>query len=250
MGHCFNSAEHARASAEVVGDVDHAVLAAGIVGNVAGMKVSDALVAGMSDNTREALGRIMPILLCGEESAVMVFTNLDQAIVSRSAPQAQQFASGAERVMAKVAGEEHFHEYMLNALVEGLQSDAQHDARAMRRRSKLFFMRLLSHDPTCHLARLSGLDSYVAKTLAALQCKTSALRPQAALMRLYDKIRFDEGGHVRITRDYLLAHDVKPGVLARERAFVAEAYRDLLEPYFPAFEALGVDSDRLRAAIN
>lgn len=244
--YCFSSINHAkRSSNRSAADLLHRRAAEQVIGAAEGTCLSDAFVTGMSDRVAEPLGAIMPLLLCGEESAVMVFTNLDEEIAGAAA-----FASGAEHVMARVACEEHFHEYLLSHLVAGLRSNEQPDARKNQRATKLFFMRLRAESASAHLARLSALDSFVTRTLAALQCKTSALRSFPSVMHLYDKIRFDEGNHVRITRDHLVQHEVAAGFMAAEREHVAAAYTELLRPYFDSFEALGVDSDRLRKSIH
>jgi len=206
------------------------------------------MIRGLSDKALESLAGIMPLLLCGEQSAVMVFANLDKEIGPPAT--SQGLVEEANAVMARISCEEHFHEYMLSHLVRALRSDELPNAREMKRRTKLFFLRLLSNDPVVHLARLSALDSYVARTLSALQCSTSALRPQPTLMRLYNRIRWDEGGHVRVTRDCLAQHGIAHGLLERERELVASAFNTLLDPYLPLLEAIGVDPSKLRRSIN
>lgn len=245
--YCMNSEAHAERSSKR-SDVQlfHRHAAEQVMRIDAGSSLSDAFVRGMPDKVAEPLGAIMPLLLCGEESAVMVFTNLDSEIAGVN----PEFSKGADNVMARVACEEHFHEYLLSHLVEGLKSDQLPDARKNQRATKLFFMRLRAETASAHLARLSALDSFVTRTLAALQCKTSALRASPTVMHLYNKIRFDEGNHVRITRDHLVRHEVSEEFMSEQREHVATAYTALLAPYFDAFEALGVDSDRLRKSIH
>lgn len=245
--YCMNSGEHARRSSTRANvELFHRRAAEQVMRVGAGESLSEAFVRGMPDKVTEPLGAIMPLLLCGEESAVMVFSNLDAEIAGLH----PDFASGANNVMARVACEEHFHEYLLSHLVEGLRSEQLPNARKNQRATKLFFMRLRAETASAHLARLSALDSFVTRTLAALQCKTSALRASATVMHLYNKIRYDEGNHVRITRDHLVRHDVSEEFMLAQREHVATAYTGLLEPYFDDFEALGVDSDRLRKSIH
>ena len=245
---CFDSSIHIRYSRSRSPGLQHEVeIRASLIAEP-GQGLGASMITGLSDKALESLAGIMPLLLCGEQSAVMVFANLDKEIGPPAA--SQGLVDDTNAVMARISCEEHFHEYMLSHLVHALRSDELANAREMKRRTKLFFLRLLSPDPVVHLARLSALDSYVARTLSALQCSTSALRPQPTLMRLYNRIRWDEGGHVRVTRDCLTRHGIAQSVLDRERELVASAFTTLLDPYFPLFDAIGVEPSRLRRSIN
>lgn len=190
-----------------------------------------ALLAGLSDRACEALAILMPHMLCGEESAAMAFTCFRHAAEARH----------ARRLWAGIAADERLHDFMLGHLVRALDADAMPGAAQARRHARLFFLRLKSaHAPT-HFARISALDCFFTRVLAALQGRHSLLHGHAPLMRLFGRIRADEGRHVRATRGYLLDAGVPPALLRGERARVAAQFGEFLAPYFGAFDRLQVD---------
>jgi hypothetical protein len=209
----------------------HATALAGLLGAPPGMPLAQALVGRLSDRTAGAMAILMPHLLCGEESAALAFTGFRHAAE----------AGHVRRLWAGIAADERLHDFMLGQLVRALDADRAPDSDKARRRARLFFLHLKSaHAPT-HFARISALDCFVSRVLAALQGRRSLLRGHAPLMRLLGRIRADESRHVRATRGYLLDAGAPQAMLREERARVAAQFLDFLSPYFGAFDLLQVD---------
>ena len=68
---------------------------------------------------------------------------------------------------------------------------------------------------------------------------------RAALARLANQIKMDEARHVAVTRRYARARGVDRRRLPTDAAQIRLQLVDMLWPLGGAFEAVGVDSDRL-----
>jgi rubrerythrin len=192
-------------------------------------------VAPMRSGEAEALGNLVPYLLCGEESAVHVFY--------REGRRARQRADDrARELMWQIAGEEKVHERLLAQLTTALPAPEQ--TEAIRLRAHDFFVGLANNDPTVHFSRVAALDSGVCKIMAAL-CAAPSVINCPSVQRIFGKIRSDESRHVRISRQYVLDLGLQPAALSGAAENISADLVGLLTPGGDAFENMGVDADRL-----
>ena len=141
----------------------HAVPVALSAGAVAPVRLDPVrLTRGLSELSEveiAALGRLLPILLCGEESAFQVFWR-----EGHKASNVQ--ISRSEALANQIALEELEHERLLQELRSCCP--VPHDVASTLLRTRRFFLRMASRDPAVHFAKVAALDSAVCILLSAL----------------------------------------------------------------------------------
>ena len=181
----------------------------------------------------EALGRLLPVLLCGEESAFQVFWReagrLTDVQLCRSLALAR-----------RIAAEELEHEQLLRELRNCCP--APDDLASIRLRARRFFLRMASREPALHFARVAALDSGVCVILAAV-AKPLAQTP--AVVDTLNRIRRDEAKHVRFSREHSCELGADKSLLADTGARIRSELVALLYPLASSFEDLGLDADQL-----
>jgi hypothetical protein len=187
----------------------------------------------LADGAEAALAELLPLLLCGEESAVLAFGASDVR---------HSLDSAARNELEKIRCEEVVHGLLLQRLQAGLPP-ASLDA-GLRARMRRFFITLADADPGRYFARIAGLDSAVCVLLGALRGRRSALAGAPTVAATFACIHRDEAGHVRAARGIALAFATP----ARARDVATETRArlvTLLAERGAAFETLGIDADRL-----
>ena len=202
--------------------------------------LSDALeLLRLPDSEASALSHIMPGLLCGEESSVLV--------ISRERHRLGAQAWTASRgLFGQIAAEEEDHALLLGRLHARLPEPEVNDL--LRRRSRRFFMRIEATATVAdHFARIAELDACVCVLMSAfLQAPVGAHPVSRALFEL---IRADERRHVRASRDHVQALTGKNADDRAARAWVRASLIDLLSVVGDSFEELSIDPDVLFARI-
>jgi hypothetical protein len=180
----------------------------------------------------EALAQLLPLLLCGEESAALAFTQFAELA---------QLEGNARAQLSRVRFEEEHHEVWLTRLRLGLP--APKPDRGLRRIVRHFFLTIREPEVGAHLGRIASLDSAVCVILGALRHPRCALAADADLRRLLTRIQFDEAGHSRTASYYARifgASDLRwLAIDTRERLARLIALRAV------AFDQVGVCPDRL-----
>lgn len=180
---------------------------------------------------QQALADLLPLLICGEETAISVFERLAVALQQHLAP--PLLAD-----LRSVAQDEIRHATYLDQLRVHLPAPS--DTMATHRAAH-FLVSLRCADPARQLVRLAVLDALVCCVLSAM------LRPSARLACAWDialllrRIQLDEATHVRITRACFIALGVAPAQAASERAVLQQRFAALLAASADAFAGLGVD---------
>ncbi len=203
--------------------------------------LSTDLVRGLSDRAATAIAGLLPAMVCGEESAVMVFGNEYRRVST-------QLFNDSTTTLDRIASEEETHETQLRALASFLPEPA-FDAE-VRQNARRFFLRLKSDDIATHFSRIAWLDSGVCIIFSRLIAAGSPVRDATALHRALRRILRDEATHVAFSRRYA-AH---LGLNARENQESFHAVRaglvQLLAPCAPALDALNIDPAELFTALK
>jgi len=180
-----------------------------------------------------ALGRLLPILLCGEESAFHMFWReagrLTDVQLRRSLALAR-----------RIAAEELEHEQLLGELRSCCP--AADNLASIRLRARRFFLRMASRDPALHFARVAALDSGVCVILAAV---AKPLARAGVVVDTLNRIRRDEARHVRFSRAHSCELGADKSLLADTAARIRSELVALLYPLASSFEDLGLDADHL-----
>lgn len=193
---------------------------------------------GMSDAEMEASARLAAVLLCGEQSAIQVFT----AEVRRGrAPEA------ALDALRAIEYDEHLHERALLAFCEFLPVPG--DLHSLTRRAQRFFAGLGRVSSMAQqFARISHLDSGVCKIMWHVE--RSAINSVSPLRRIAAQIKTDEARHVAVTRRYAAVLGLTPDKIRDDAVAIADGLVGILAPVADSFETVGVDSDRLFAQLR
>lgn len=175
-----------------------------------------------------ALGVLLPLLGCGEESAALAFEGLAQA---------QPADTAALRL---IAAEERVHDGLIAALTDKLPADPS--AAVTRRAARRFHIELGRGDVAARLARIAATDAAVCTVLSRLLAADRPLAGDRTVSSVLSRIHRDEARHVRSSRQ--LARRLG-GDLRDIGASARVALADVLRLGATAFEALGVEPDRL-----
>ncbi len=198
------------------------------------------LRAGLSDGIGASVAGLLPAMVCGEESAVLVFENESRRVGSDLFAQSQA-------TLDRISREEEGHERVLRGLAERLPEPAH--ARETRRLARRFFAGLRTPDIGEHFSRIGWLDSGVCIIFARL-LDSPGLADAAPLRRALQRILREEAGHVAFSRRY--AERLGADMLQDRESFlrVRGGLIDVLRPCGGALEELGVDADALFADLR
>ena len=187
----------------------------------------------LSDEQMEACARLVTVLLCGERSAIRIFS----AEVRRGRAPAEALCA-----LQAIERDEHLHECALLDFREHLpKPDGLH---ALKRRAQRFFAGLGRVDDMArHFGQISHLDSVVCKIMWHVE--KSAIDKSSPLRLIASQIKKDEARHVAVSRRYAASLGLTPSKRSDDGVRVTERMIDMLDPLADSFESVGVDSDRL-----
>lgn len=191
---------------------------------------------GLPDAAAQALAELLPVLICGEASAETVFADAAEVFSARG-------DAALATALAGIAGDEKRHAEWLAYLRAGLPAQGTTGAaRAVTR-----FLRVLhADDLALHLARVAALDAAVCLVLARACARTAPLAAHPVPLGIFNRIRKDEGRHVRISRRCAHALSLSPGAAAQAQREVHAQFAELLLPWSDSLETLGIDPAWLR----
>ena len=193
-----------------------------------------APIAG-KDYRLEAFGRVIPFLICGEQSAIDVFGNAGN-IDSTTA------VSLLKREFAKIESEEAGHELLWQTLVHQLPQPA--DLRLLKRRAALFFARLGRADTVAeHFAQVSQLDSAVGAIMWSLE--HSEIAKDERVKAVAKLIKHDEARHVSVSRRFALGLGVERDKYHELGSKIRHELLALLAPIADSIEDLGIDASAM-----
>ena len=181
----------------------------------------------------EALAELLPVLLCGEESAVLAFGGY----VGSAALQA-----AARKEFSAIQSDEERHTTWLRRLKLGLP--APRPDQDLLRQVRRFFAAVREPQLGRHLGRIAALDSAACLVLGALRRRRGAIWMDRTLSNLFALIHRDEVRHVGIAHNYakLLCDASDLRTLAVD---TRESLTRLLVRRGDALEELGVCPDAL-----
>lgn len=189
----------------------------------------------LADHQLQALARVVPLLVCGEQSAIAVFGG--QAMSLTGAATAQLL-----KPFQAIEDDESGHELAWQTLHAQLPKPA--DLTQLKRRSQRFFARLGRRSSIGqHFAQVAQLDSAVGAMMWHLERSSVAAEPR--LFNLANQVKRDEARHVAVSRRYAKLLGVPRAEYDALGDLVREELVVLLEPVVDALECIGVDSDAM-----
>ena len=189
----------------------------------------------LDEDKRLELARLIPALLCGEQSAVAIFH-----AEARRLETAAHLTSVA--LFRAIENDELSHERGLQAMLHVLP--VPEDQHTIKRRAQCFYARLgRTAGVAEHFAQIAHLDAAVCRIMRELE--GSALAREPVISALFGQLKRDEARHVSVSR----WHAAALGMPRREQDALGEDLRkrlvDFLAPLGDAFDALQVDPERL-----
>jgi hypothetical protein len=196
--------------------------------------------ANLPIDVRSAMANLLPGLVCGEESAVQVFHQETRRVRAKD-------LEAIQLGFVRIEAEERRHHEMLQWLRAELPPAL--DLVGTRNRARRFFINVQSRDLATHFSRIVELDSAVCRIMHRLAC-SQKLAASQTVVTILRRIQKEEAGHVRLSREYAKCLGVTPSIVAESRNLVRSDLVSFLESMGGAFEALGVDPDRLFRSIR
>ncbi|MCL9780736.1 hypothetical protein M9194_04700 [Vibrio sp. S4M6] len=176
-----------------------------------------------------ALARLLPLLVCGEQSSQWVFYN-----ESRRLQQNPQAVIDFEQIVA----DEQYHEQALEFV--RTQLDEPDDITTLKRRSQHFFAQLaVTESFSEHFAQIACLDSLVCKLMLAIE--NGSLGKTHPFSLLCRAIKKDEAKHVSMSKRHALELGFCTSHWPQFRQDITQRLYDLLVTEEQAFSDIGVD---------
>lgn len=186
-----------------------------------------------------ALGRLIPLLLCGEQSANLVFSQEVERLAD---------ADNAEHIqnLKQIEADEYHHDLALQAVLAAMpQAD---DVLKIKRRAQKFYTQLgRSENLAAHFAQICHLDTCVTIIMSAMS--HSDLGREHIISRLFELIRKDEARHVSICGEHIRYLGACRSQYQHQAKQIKQQLVELLTTEQAAFAELGVDSQQLFARI-
>ncbi|MGL6260886.1 hypothetical protein [Vibrio sp. WXL210] len=187
-----------------------------------------------SDAQAHALSRLLPLLVCGEQSSQWVFYNESQRQKSHSIEVTAQ--DDFERIVL----DEKYHEQALECVRSQIGEPV--DILSIKRRSQRFFASLGARKTIEeHFAQIACLDALVCKLMLFIE--KGRLAPQHPFVLLCRAIKQDEARHVSVSKKHALRLGYDKSKWREMDAVISQRLFELLNTERTAFLEIGVQLD-------
>ncbi|GLS84035.1 hypothetical protein [Paraferrimonas haliotis] len=186
-----------------------------------------------TDEQALSLAQLMPLLLCGEQSAQLVFSQHAQLLPANSQSQ---------RALLLVERDESRHDQALEWVLQQLPASSQQ--HRSQRLSQRFYARLGRSQTTAEqFINIAALDACVTQVMRAMSVST--LGRNHPFSQLCQLIMRDEAKHVYVSRQYAAENGASFAQMHQRAVTISNSLFELLSSQHRAFEHLGVDLDNL-----
>jgi demethoxyubiquinone hydroxylase (CLK1/Coq7/Cat5 family) len=186
----------------------------------------------LSEFQASALAELMPILCCGEESAVIAFDGLSQN---------PELPLSVQENLQQIAQDECHHDELLGNVRFSLPTPSL-DAALIRALRK-FFISIHTQDLGQHLTQIAALDSGVCAILSTF-LNSGLFHKEPHLYEIFNKIHNDEGRHTAVALEMAKTYR-KQRNLIEQAEQTRLGLRQLLSYRADAMETLGINWDSL-----
>ena len=189
----------------------------------------------LSYRQEEAMARLLPLLLCGEQSAIQVFGCEAQRL------QGDRWQDSIA-LLSAIETDEYGHEQALQDVSARLM--VPEDLHRIKRRAQLFYISISkAAGLDNHFANISQLDACVALLMHAVA--NSSLGRSHGIAQLFKRIKQDEARHVAVSRQHFLKLDGDKNVFSQSRKTISHSLVELLSSEAQSFDNLGIDPNQL-----
>ncbi|WP_065188586.1 hypothetical protein [Shewanella woodyi] len=187
---------------------------------------------------RNALAHLLPLLLCGEQSAQLVFNNE----INRLCHSEVEDIQTRIKILKEVEAEEFIHDSALQLVQSELPLVA--GINDIQRQAKRFYLKLGRVDTYCeHFIRIAILDTCVTQIMHEFE--HSKLGPGHPFARLCGLIKKDEAKHVYVAKHHAEELGATKAMFIGEHKMVVNRLYELLIGQEVHFTQLGVHLDKL-----
>ena len=192
-------------------------------------------LSNLSDIELENLASLLPMLLCGEQSAIVTFNRHAETLPLDA-------ISSSKQLFVQIESDEIYHEKALQKLFNSLpKPDNLHQ---LKRKSQLFYLSLSKQINLAEqFIRISQLDSKVCLIMHAMS--KSSLAKQRLMSSLFSNIMKDEARHVSISKKHAIRLGISRNQVVTNAERVERELLKLLSPMANSFDQLEVDPDKL-----
>ena len=202
----------------------------------------------LTDEQSCALAKLIPLLLCGEQSAVHIFNReslrLYQSAIDCNDQQAQQDYTQALATLANIEADERYHEQALQQILAALP--ANKEQHKIKRQAQLFYTQIAHNTASLaeHFQMIAKLDRCVCILMDAVS-KSSLQGTELA--KLFGLIKKDEAKHVGFARKHSLLLQSYDAIAPPDQTGfdVQSRLVTLLKKHSTTFEHLQIDSRTL-----
>jgi len=211
-----------------------------------------ALNFNLSVMQQSALARLIPLLLCGEQSAVFVFHNEHQRLTNEPNDNNQQHPSTSEnriykqaiKNLKRIEQDELHHEKALQFLLNKLPKAAEQ--HKIKRQAQQFYAKLQQKNQSIaqQFQVIAQLDTCVC---ILMQSVASSSIKDTPLADLFKMIRKDEARHVAIAKKHsaLLANIEQHTLASTQTLNIQQNLVELLSTQEQALKDLQINSTLL-----
>ncbi|WP_119968033.1 hypothetical protein [Shewanella japonica] len=201
-----------------------------------------------SDNQTESMARLLPLLLCGEQSAQLVFNqeiirlhvqDLDKTLSTDISQRNGKIVTS----LMEVESDECRHDIALQTVSDKLPYIE--DTRQVQRLAKRFYSGLgRVNDYSQHFVRIAILDTCVTQIMQAFE--TSKLGGEHPFSVLCGLIKKDEAKHVYISRHHAIELGATNDDFYQQQSLITHELFQLLTSQHHSFENMGICLDAIQ----
>ncbi|MFT5704316.1 MAG: hypothetical protein ACI8SK_000262 [Shewanella sp.] len=187
-----------------------------------------------SEEERNSLAHLIPLLLCGEQSAQLVFNNEINRILASN----EETCSSVTQSLMEVETDEMVHDMALQQVQSELPI-VEHMID-IQRQAKRFYLQLGRVNSYCeHFVRIAILDTCVTQIMHEFE--HSGLGKGHPFAILCGLIKKDEAKHVYVAKHHAQYLGASKAMFAAEHEMVLPKLYTLLSSQSAHFEALGIE---------
>ncbi|WP_299569908.1 hypothetical protein [uncultured Shewanella sp.] len=199
-----------------------------------------------NDDQAEAMAHLLPLLLCGEQSAQLVFSQEIIRLRDNSIKHHSIISAHSERLISslmEVESDECRHDTALQSVVDNLPE--VDSVAKVQRLAKRFYTSLGRVDNySHHFVRIAVLDTCVTQIMQAFE--HSHLGANHPFSQLCGLIKKDEAKHVYISRHHAMELGAENAEFNQQQESITQNLFQLLRSQDRAFEHMGICLDALQ----
>lgn len=191
---------------------------------------------------QHALAHLIPLLLCGEQSAQLVFNQEINRLFNESQADSEVHNHAMIKSLLEVEADEFRHDQALQSVLT--QLPVIESKRHIQRQAQRFYAKLGRGEGRCqHFIKIATLDSCVTQLMHEFEY--SLLGPQHPFAVLCGLIKKDEAKHVYVAKHHAQALGATAAMFKQDQRLVSTALHELLATQVEHFDVLGVDLNKI-----